>query len=116
MNFAIGIWTIFWVSGLEGYLGKKNNIKKKRKGRGRGKGREGKIKGKKKKKEAIPSNLLKFIRVLVITRPSAAALGAMETGIAANKGGYFQLIPISEKKKKIGFCGMIHLKDFAPIF
>lgn len=57
----------------------------------------------------------------MITRPSAAALGAMETGIAANRGGCFKPIPISEKKrnikkKKRGFCGMICLKGFAPIF
>lgn len=55
---------------------------------------------KKKKKKVIPSNLLTFVRVPVITRPSAAVLGAMETGIAANSGGCFQLIPISEKKRK----------------
>lgn len=43
----------------------------------------------------------------------------METGIAANRGGCFQFIPISEKEKKekkIGFCGMTSLKDFAPVF
>lgn len=40
----------------------------------------------------------------------------METGIAANRGNRFQLIPISEKEKKIGFCGMTCLKDFAPVF
>lgn len=72
--------------------------------------------GFKKKKKVIPSNLLTFIRFLVITRPSAAVLGAMETGIAANRGGCFQLIPISEKKeKKIGFCGMSCLKDFVLV-
>lgn len=46
----------------------------------------------------------------MITRPSAAALGAMETGIAANRGGCFKPIPISEKKeterkKKEAFVG-----------
>lgn len=51
-------------------------------------------------KKAIPSNLLKFIRVFVITRPSAAALGAMETGVAANRRGCFQSVPMSQKIKE----------------
>lgn len=42
----------------------------------------------------------------------------METGIAADKGGCFQSIPISEKnkRKKTGFCGLSHLKDSAHGF
>lgn len=71
-----------------------------------GSSRNGGLSGFRGKKPAIPSNLLKFIRVFVITRPSASALGAMETGIAANTGGCFQSILISEKnKRKWGFMG-----------
>lgn len=53
------------------------------------------------KKRPIPRKLLKFIRVLVITRPlAAAALGAMETGKAA-----FNSFQKKKTKSKEAFVG-----------